>query len=82
VLDRLMVGETNKEIASRLGCSPRTVEFHLANIFRKTGVDGRARLISGVATGRVRTLPPPALGFKASTDGARSPATIAAARSS
>jgi DNA-binding CsgD family transcriptional regulator len=61
VLERLMLGETNKEIAAELGCSPRTVEFHLAHIFNKTGVEGRGRLMSGVVTGRIKTDPPPAL---------------------
>jgi DNA-binding CsgD family transcriptional regulator len=61
VLDRLMLGETNKEIAAVLGCSPRTVEFHLAHLFSKAGVEGRGRLMSGVVTGRVKTDPPPAL---------------------
>jgi hypothetical protein len=61
VLDRLLLGETNKEIAAAIGCSPRTVEFHLAHIFSKTGVEGRGRLMSGVVTGRVKTDPPPAV---------------------
>lgn len=61
VLERVILGETNKEIAVVLSCSPRTVEFHLANIFRKTGIEGRNRLISGVVSGRVKTDPPPAL---------------------
>jgi len=53
VLERVMLGETNKEIAAQLECSHRTVEFHLAHIFRKAQVDGRGRLMSVVATGRV-----------------------------
>jgi DNA-binding CsgD family transcriptional regulator len=61
VLERVMLGETNKEIAATLGCSPRTIEFHLSRIFRKTGTDCRTRLMSGVSMGRVRTEPPPAL---------------------
>jgi len=53
VLERLMLGETNKEIAIQLECSPRTIEFHLAHIFKKTQVDGRGRLMSVIASGRV-----------------------------
>jgi DNA-binding CsgD family transcriptional regulator len=49
VLERVLVGETNKEIALRLSCSPRTVEFHLAHIFRKTGTETRTRLIATFA---------------------------------
>jgi DNA-binding CsgD family transcriptional regulator len=36
--------ERNREIADRLGISPRTVENHLANIYRKLGVSGRDEL--------------------------------------
>ena len=35
---------TNKEIGERLDISARTVSTHLANIFRKVGVDSRAAL--------------------------------------
>jgi DNA-binding CsgD family transcriptional regulator len=37
-------GETNREIASRLYVSPRTVEYHLRKIFKKLGVSGRVEL--------------------------------------
>ena len=33
ILKRLEGGESNKEIAAQLGCSPRTVAFHVGNIF-------------------------------------------------
>jgi DNA-binding CsgD family transcriptional regulator len=36
--------ERNREIAERLGISPRTVENHLANIYRKLSVSGRDEL--------------------------------------
>jgi DNA-binding CsgD family transcriptional regulator len=49
VLERVVLGETNKEVAICLGCSPKTVEFHLGHIFQKTGVNRRTRLISVVA---------------------------------
>jgi two-component system response regulator DctR len=38
VLDQLIRGHYNKNIADHLGITPRTVEFHRANIFEKMGV--------------------------------------------
>ena len=37
-------GLTNREVASRLFLSPKTIETHLAHVFRKTGVRTRAEL--------------------------------------
>ncbi len=42
VLVAVARGLTNKEIASLLGLSPRTVQTHLAHCFEKTGVRTRA----------------------------------------
>jgi two-component system response regulator DctR len=39
VLDELIRGHYNKNIADHLGISARTVEFHRANIFAKMGVE-------------------------------------------
>ena len=43
VMEQIKAGKTSKEIAHRLGISPRTVELHRANIKRKlhlrTGVE-------------------------------------------
>lgn len=41
VLDRLVGGSTNREIADQLGISVRTVESHLGNLYGKLGVRGR-----------------------------------------
>ena len=41
VLQGLVDGLTNKEIASRLSVSPRTINFHLDNIYAKLGVSTR-----------------------------------------
>jgi DNA-binding CsgD family transcriptional regulator len=46
VLEHVVTGKTNKEIAIALGCSPRTVDFHVSNILRKYGVDSRGRLMA------------------------------------
>src|SRR5882672_11149903 len=50
----LREGLANKAIADALGCSVRTVEFHITNLMRKVGVSSRLEL---VARGR-RELPP------------------------
>jgi DNA-binding CsgD family transcriptional regulator len=46
VLAELAQGKRNKEIAEALGCAEVTVEYHLSAIQRKTGLKGRAALIS------------------------------------
>jgi DNA-binding NarL/FixJ family response regulator len=45
VLDLLVLGHTNVEIAALLFLSPRTVETHRASILRKLGVKSRADLV-------------------------------------
>jgi len=37
-------GLRNKEVAARLFLSPRTIEYHLRNVFSKLGIDSRAQL--------------------------------------
>lgn len=44
VLDELLKGHYNKNIADHLGITPRTVEFHRANIFDKLGVHSAVEL--------------------------------------
>ena len=44
VLQELLQGHYNKNIADHLGITPRTVEFHRANIFEKMGVTSAVEL--------------------------------------
>ncbi|MGH8929081.1 MAG: LuxR C-terminal-related transcriptional regulator [Egibacteraceae bacterium] len=47
-------GQTNREIAHQLGVTPRTVAFHLGNIYRKLDVRSRSELSGAAPTGRLR----------------------------
>ena len=50
ILELLSGGLTIGQIASRLGISPRTVETHVAKLYRKLGVRTRVQAISRAAT--------------------------------
>ena len=45
VLEQLVTGRSNKEIAARLGISPRTVEFHRAHVVEKLDAKGLPELV-------------------------------------
>ncbi|HEV2866002.1 MAG TPA: response regulator transcription factor [Allosphingosinicella sp.] len=45
ILDALAGGESNKELARRLGISPNTVKTHVARIYDKLGVQRRVQAI-------------------------------------
>lgn len=45
VINALLEGKSNKQIALALEISERTVEFHLKNLFEKMGVSSRVELI-------------------------------------
>ena len=45
VVNQVLHGKSNKQIALALGITVRTVEFHLHNIYRKCGVQSRIELI-------------------------------------
>lgn len=47
----LFEGLSNKEVALRLACSPRTVEIHRARIFEKIGVKNVAGLVRRLSVG-------------------------------
>jgi DNA-binding NarL/FixJ family response regulator len=44
-------GLTNREIATRVFLSPKTVDYHLGNVYRKLGLRSRHELIRRLATG-------------------------------
>ncbi len=46
-------GATNREAAAVLFISPKTVEFHLGNVYRKLGIRSRSELILLVAAERI-----------------------------
>ncbi len=52
VADLIATGRSNREIAIQLRLSVRTVEAHLAHIYRKLDVTSRASLAVSVAAGR------------------------------
>lgn len=45
VIEQLLQGKSNKEIALVLGLSARAIEFHLSNLYAKLGVASRAEAI-------------------------------------
>jgi DNA-binding NarL/FixJ family response regulator len=44
IVEAIIGGSTNKEIAEELSLSERTVKYHLTHIFRRLGVSGRMEL--------------------------------------
>jgi DNA-binding NarL/FixJ family response regulator len=50
VLELLSDGYTMRQIATRLSISPRTVETHVAKVYRKLGVRTRVQAVSRAAT--------------------------------
>jgi DNA-binding CsgD family transcriptional regulator len=45
ILELLASGQSNKELAHRLGVSPNTVKTHLSSLFAKLDVDRRVKAI-------------------------------------
>ena len=59
VLELLLHGKSNKQIAQALGITESTVEFHLKNIYTKFGVSSWKELVSllGNSTGEIAAKP-------------------------
>lgn len=55
VLALIVQGSTNRETAKVLGISPRTVEFHRANIMQKTAAKNLADLMRLLFSGSIHT---------------------------
>lgn len=53
VLLQMLKGLSNKEIASKLGISHRTVEVHVANVLEKYGMRTRTELLASLSSGFV-----------------------------
>ena len=54
VIDEIMLGKSNKQIATDLHISVRTVEFHNRNIYEKLGVASRAEAILKLSENHLR----------------------------
>jgi DNA-binding NarL/FixJ family response regulator len=46
VLTQVLAGRTSREIGEAIGLSPRTVEFHRANLMAKLGATNLAELLA------------------------------------
>jgi DNA-binding CsgD family transcriptional regulator len=55
IIEHLLAGKTDREIAELLYISPRTVETHLRNIYLKCDVTSRMQLSHRLAEFRART---------------------------
>ena len=62
VVAGVATGESNREIASRLGLSEITVKHHVSSIFDKLGVSNRAELAAYATTRGLVGLQPPSNG--------------------
>ena len=51
-------GKTNKEVGAALFLSPKTVEFHLARVYRKLGLSSRSALVKRATSGGIEALQP------------------------
>lgn len=54
VIELLLKGKSNKQIAQALGVSVRTVEFHLSNIYARLDVRSRTEAVLKLSENRLR----------------------------
>lgn len=54
----VMLGESNKQIARRLGISNYTVRDHVSNLLKKSGVSSRSRLALVLPAAAAQPSPP------------------------
>ncbi|MGD8405258.1 MAG: helix-turn-helix transcriptional regulator [Anaerolineales bacterium] len=54
VVNLLLQGKSNKQVALELGISNRTVEFHLSNVYAKLGVTSRTEAVLLLTEGYLR----------------------------
>jgi DNA-binding NarL/FixJ family response regulator len=45
IIEFITAGLTNEQISTRLAISKRTVDNHISNVLKKTGVDNRVALV-------------------------------------
>lgn len=55
VLNLVTQGKSNKEVASELYCSKRTIDFHLARIYEKLNVKNRVQAVLAAASLALRS---------------------------
>jgi DNA-binding CsgD family transcriptional regulator len=49
IVELVLLGYRNRDIAGTLGTSPATIKKHLTHVFDKVGVDTRTQLVSRIA---------------------------------
>ena len=49
IVELVMLGYRNRDIAGALGTAPATIKKHLTHVFDKVGVDTRTQLVSRIA---------------------------------
>ena len=52
IVDALLCGHTNKQMASQFGVSEQTIKNQLTTLFKKLGVRGRVALVNRVLNDR------------------------------